>query len=153
MAIYMVSSTFMERQFTALLMPLARTYRRHVDRGLAAMSLSHSTALAVMLLGRLGDGVRQGTLAEELGVEAPSVVPMLDAMQRDGLVERRVDPQDKRARTLHLSPAGKALAAKAEVESAAIRARLFAGIAAEDVATAVCVLERLSRAIAATDQG
>ncbi len=49
--------------------------------------------------------------------------------------------------------AGKALAAKAEVESAAIRARLFAGIAAEDVATAVCVLERLSRAIAATDQG
>lgn len=132
---------------------MARAYRRHVDKALASMSLSHSTALAVMLLGRLGDGVRQGALAEELGVEPPSVVPMIDSMERDGLVERRVDPADKRARTLHLSEAGKSLAAFAEARSTELRAKLFEGISEAELQAAIDVVDRLSHAIAAADQG
>lgn len=147
-----MSSPGHRRTFVALLLPLGRAYRRHVDRALASTGQSHATALAVMLLGRLGDGVRQGALAEELGVEAPSVVPLIDAMAREGLVERRVDPTDKRARTLHLSDAGRDLAARAEIVSAEVRAQLFAGIPDADVATAVAVMRRLSDAIAAAQE-
>ncbi|MBW6527016.1 MarR family transcriptional regulator [Sphingomonas sp. RHCKR7] len=140
------------RHLTTLLVPLARTYRRHLDRGLAELSLSHSSALAVMLLGRMEDGVRQGALAEQLGVEPPTVVPMLDQIERAGLAERRVDPADKRARTLHLTAAGRALAVEAEARSAEIRAALFAGIDPDEIATAGRVLERLARALAAADE-
>ncbi|WP_436803940.1 MarR family winged helix-turn-helix transcriptional regulator [Sphingomonas sp. DT-51] len=140
------------RRLTTLLVPLARLYRRHLDRALADLSLSHSSALAVMLLGRMEDGVRQGMLAEQLGVEPPTVVPMLDQIERAGLAERRVDPGDKRARTIHLTAAGRALAEAAEVRSTEVRSVLFAGISADELATATAVLERLALALGTSDE-
>ncbi|MBY9064735.1 MarR family transcriptional regulator [Sphingomonas yunnanensis] len=135
------------RQLTALLIPLARSYRRHLDRELADLSLSHSSALAVMLLGRMEDGVRQGALAEQLGVEPPTVVPMLDQIERAGLAARRPDPADKRAKTLHLTDAGRALAAAAETRSSEIRTALFDGIDPAEIAVATDVLRRLAQAL------
>lgn len=137
----------LHRRFGTLLVPLARAYRRQLDRELAGLSLSHSMALAVMLIGREGGGMRQGTLAERLGMEAPSVVPIVDQMERAGLVERRVDAGDKRARTLHLTRAGHALAGEAEAKSATVRASLFAGIEPDALETAIRVLERVSDAV------
>ncbi|MGK6323360.1 MarR family winged helix-turn-helix transcriptional regulator [Sphingomonas sp. DT-51] len=119
---------------------------------MADLSLSHSSALAVMLLGRMEDGVRQGMLAEQLGVEPPTVVPMLDQIERAGLAERRVDPGDKRARTIHLTAAGRALAEAAEVRSTEVRSVLFAGISADELATATAVLERLALALGTSDE-
>ncbi len=145
------SRTQLERRLATTLIPLARTYRRHLDRALAGLSLSHSSGLAVMLLGRMEDGVRQGMLAEQLGVEGPSVVPLVDQIERAGLGERRADATDKRAKTIHLTPAGRALAAQAEVRSTQIRSALFAGIPADDLAIAISVLERLGQAIAASE--
>ncbi|RDE06413.1 MarR family winged helix-turn-helix transcriptional regulator [Sphingomonas aracearum] len=143
--------TLLERRFAATLIPLARAYRRHLDRALAELSLSHSSALAVMLLGRMEDGVRQGMLAEQLGMEGPSVVPLVDQIERAGLAERRPDATDKRAKTIHLTQAGRALAAQAEVRSAEIRSALFAGISAENLEIAAGVLEQLGRAIGSSE--
>lgn len=137
----------LHRRFGTLLVPLARAYRRQLDRSLAGLALSHSMALAVMLIGRGGDGMRQGALAEQLGMEAPSVVPIVDQMERAGLVERRVDAGDKRARTLHLTTAGRALAEQAEARTAEVRRALLAGIDDDDLSTAIRVLERLGDAI------
>jgi MarR family transcriptional regulator, transcriptional regulator for hemolysin len=142
-----------ERQLGAALVPMARAYRRYIDRGLASMALSHSTALAVMVLGRLGDGVRQRALADELGLEAPSVVPLLDGMERDGLVERRVDPDDKRVRTLHLTETGRALATEAESRTVKIRESVFAGVPDSDLSATLRVLDRLARQFSTEGQG
>ncbi|WP_294391623.1 MarR family transcriptional regulator [uncultured Sphingomonas sp.] len=142
----------LQRRLGARLVPLARSYRRALDRGMADLSLSHSMALAVMLLGRLGDGVRQGALAEQMGMEAASVVPLVDQMERAGLVARQVDASDKRARTLHLTEAGSDLAARAETRSARIRAALLDGISEADLRTALSVLDRLNDAIGAGGQ-
>jgi MarR family transcriptional regulator for hemolysin len=140
----------LQRDFGARLVPLARLYRRYLDRGLADLSLSHSTALAVMVLGRMGDGVRQGALADELGVEGPTVVPLLDHMERTGLVERRVDASDKRARSLHLTDAGRALARQAEERSVTIRRAVFDAVPDADLATALRVLDQVRTALSTT---
>lgn len=142
----------MQRRLGALLVPVARAYRRQLDRALADLSLSHSVALAVMLIGRVGDGLRQGTLADQLGMEAPSVVPIVDQMERGGLVERRVDASDKRARTLHLTDAGRDLAVRAEARTAEVRADLLGAIDPADLVAAVRVLEALTQAIEAAGQ-
>ena len=76
---------------------------------------------------------------------------MLDQIERAGLAERRADPADKRAKTLHLTDAGRALAAAAEARSAEIRAALFAGIAPAEISVASNVLERLAHALSAAD--
>ena len=91
---------------TANLMVLSRAYRGAADKALADYGLSQATAWPVILAGRLGDGVRQGALAEALGVEGPSLVRVLDQLVAAGLMERREDPHDRRAKTLHLTEAG-----------------------------------------------
>lgn len=143
----MPTDSFLQRQFGARLVTVARNYRRQLDRGLAQLALSHASGLAVMVLGRLGDGVRQGALADELGIEPPSIVPLVDQMERAGLVERRIDPSDKRARTLHLTDAGRALAQTAEERSREIREELFAGTDPKELEIALRVLDRLQDAL------
>jgi MarR family transcriptional regulator for hemolysin len=66
------SRTFDERTFTGSLLRLARIYRREVNRALAEHGLSDAKALPVLHIARAGGGLRQGVLAEELGVEGPS---------------------------------------------------------------------------------
>lgn len=141
-----------ERRLATGLVPVARAYRQHLDRELAGLSLSHSTALAVMLLGRMADGVRQGALAERLGVEGPTMVPVIERIERAGLVERRPDPADRRAKTLHLTPAGRDLALRAEERSVAVRARVFAGIDDAALDAAIQVIERLQQVLDMADQ-
>lgn len=140
-----------QQTITAMLAPLARAYRRHVDRAFLGLGVSHSLALPVMVLGRLGDGVRQVALVEALGMEAPSLVPLLDQLERGGLVERRPDPTDKRAKTLHLTPAGRDLAARAEVEAKRVRDAAMQAIAPADIEAAARVFEQLRAALDATE--
>lgn len=140
------------RAFSAHLVPLGRRYRRALDNGLAGLSLSHTPALAVMLIGRAADGLRQGALADQLGVEAPSVVPLIDQLERSGLVERRVDSTDKRARLIHLTAAGTTLAAQVEARTAEIRQTLLACIEADELVIATRVLDRLHATMARIDE-
>lgn len=123
-----------ERAFTGALLRLARIYRREVNRGLAAHGLSDARALPVLHIARAGGGLRQGALAEELGVEGPSLVRILDQLCAAGLVERRDDPTDGRAKTLHLTPEGTALSVVVEDAVQELRSRLLAVVGDEDLA-------------------
>jgi MarR family transcriptional regulator for hemolysin len=67
------------------------------------------------------------------------------------LVERRPDPVDRRAKTLHLTPAGHDLAMRAEERSVAVRARVFAGIDDAALDAAIQVIERLQQALDGAD--
>ena len=138
-----------ERAFTASLLRLARIYRRETDRALAAHGLSDARALPVLHIARLGEGVRQRVLAEELGIEGPSLVRILDQLCAAGLVERRDDPNDGRAKTLHLSDEGRALAGVIEATIDALRAELLAGVSDADLAAAVRVMGRFASALEA----
>ena len=77
------------RSLTSGLLRLAHVYRREVNRCLARHGLSDSRALPVLQITRSGNGMRQGVLAEELGLEGPSLVRLLDQLCAAGLVERR----------------------------------------------------------------
>lgn len=143
-----------ERAFAGSLLRLARIYRREVNRALADHGLSDARAMPVLQIARAGGGMRQGVLAEELGVEGPSLVRILDQICAAGLVERRDDPRDGRAKTLHLTPEGQALAAVVEDAVQAVRTRLLAGIGDADLAATVrafAIFEAALEAAASTD--
>lgn len=132
---------------TANLMVLSRAYRGAADKALADYSLSQATAWPVILTGRLGDGVRQGALAEALGVEGPSLVRVLDQLVAARLMERREDPHDRRAKTLHLTDAGHALCKQVEDVLVAFRRRLFEHVGAADLQACLRVFDTLKTAL------
>jgi MarR family transcriptional regulator for hemolysin len=140
-----------ERALTADLLRLARVYRREVNRALARHGLSDAKALPVLHIARLGEGVRQGALAEELGIEGPSLVQLLDQLCAAGLVERRPHPQDGRAKTLHLSDEGRALAGVVEQAVEDLRHRLLAEVSDADLGAALRVMAALDKALHAAE--
>jgi MarR family transcriptional regulator, transcriptional regulator for hemolysin len=48
----------------------------------------------VMLVNQ--DGLTQKEIAERLGLEGPTLIPIIDKMEKDNLVVRKVDPSDRR---------------------------------------------------------
>lgn len=136
---------------TAHLMVLSRAYRSAADKALLEYGLSQATAWPVILAGRLGDGVRQGALAEALGVEGPSLVRVLDQLVAAGLMERREDAHDRRARTLHLTDAGNALREQVEGVLVNLRRRLFVGVSEDDLEACLRVFDTLKSTLGRTN--
>jgi len=145
--------TVRERDLTNGLLRITRLYRREIDRRLAANGLTEARALPLLQIARLGDGVRQGVLADALGLEGPSLVGLLDQLCAAGLVERRDDPDDRRAKTLHLTGAGRALAAIVEPGGDQLRAELLAGVSDDELDTTLRVFAAFERALQGSTPG
>ncbi|MTL13457.1 winged helix DNA-binding protein, partial [Nocardia seriolae] len=74
----------------------------------------------------------QGLLAQEIGADKTRIITVLDDLQERGLIERRPDPADRRARLLALTPAGRGLRDAAQAEIQAREDRLLARLPAAD---------------------
>jgi len=90
------------------------------------------------------NGATQKRLAELNNVTEPTTVTTLGAMDRLGLVRRERNAGDRRKLNVFLTPPGQAL--KAELMPLAYRVNDIAarGIPAEDLATCLSVLKRMS---------
>lgn len=141
-----------ERALTARLLRVARLYRKAADRTLAAYGLSEAQAVPVLHIARCGGGVRQHHLAEEIGIQGPSLVRLLDQLCVQGLVERRDDQQDRRAKTLHLTAAGEALAAQVESVLQTWRGQLLAPLSDEALNGVLSGLGALESGLEALDK-
>ena len=118
---------------------LQRGYRAAADKAVAHVGVSQTLAYPIVMLGRMNGDVRQGVLAEALGIEGPSLVRSVDQLVEAGLVERREDPADRRAKTLHLTEAGKAVCEPIEAALTLMRVSLFEGVSDADVAACLRV--------------
>ncbi|UKJ74755.1 MarR family winged helix-turn-helix transcriptional regulator [Azospirillum brasilense] len=118
----------------------AHLWRREANKVLAESGFSSSVISPLMLLNELGDGMRQRELAEEMGVEGPSLVRLLDSLEAAKLVERREAPDDRRAKTLHLTDQGRDLLARVNAALNDVRRRLLQGASGPEIAGAVRVM-------------
>lgn len=112
---------------------VTRNYRAQADKVVAPLGLSAAMAWPLVLIGRHAEGVRPGTLSAELGIEGPSLVRSLNQLVDAGLVLRHEDNIDKRAKILHLTPAGRAISVQIEALLIGLRATLFDGILEQDL--------------------
>jgi len=134
-------------QLTMSLTTISRAYKTVADQVASGFGLSQATAWPVVMIARLGGGVRPGALADALGLEPSSLVRVIDQLIASGLVERRDDASDRRARTLHLTAEGEARAGQLEAALAPFRRALFEGCSRQDIAACARVLGELSGAI------
>jgi DNA-binding MarR family transcriptional regulator len=89
------------------------------------------------------DGQSQSALSESTLRDAPTMSRILDTMEKNGLVERAVDPQDARSRLVRLTRTGKALQPKLVPLAKKLVQRLEAGIAERDLETTHRTLSRM----------
>jgi len=83
-------------------------------------------------LERHPDGLRMGELSRRMMVTGGNITGITDQLEREGLVARVPDPQDKRAFAVKLTPAGKeAFAAMAKVHEGWVE-ELLGHVPAED---------------------
>jgi MarR family transcriptional regulator for hemolysin len=75
----------------------ARTLSRSLDIKLRnEVGITFAQWRVLVLLTKTCDGLSQKEIAEGLGLEAPTLIPILDKLQNDGFIERRVDHNDRR---------------------------------------------------------
>jgi MarR family transcriptional regulator for hemolysin len=140
------SQAHIQAELGLLVARLARVWRRKADQTLSAHGLSEATAHPLLILSRAGrENVRQGVLADEMGLEGPSVVRLIDLLAAEGLVERREDPTDRRAKVLHLTPLGEAKAEEIRRVMRRLRGDLMKGIAPDELAVVFDVLGRIEQ--------
>jgi len=81
---------------------VARMMRWEFDRRAADIKLTRSQWSVLAHLLR-SDGIQQKELAEQMEIRAITLTGLLDRMEREGWVERRADPVDRRAKRIFLT--------------------------------------------------
>jgi DNA-binding MarR family transcriptional regulator len=71
-------------------------------------------------------GIDQRRLAEAMGVDPTNVSLIVERLHSKGLIERRVNGEDRRARELYLTPKGKALWRRLRPKTSAANERVLA---------------------------
>ena len=74
---------------------------------LAGIRLDRAGATLLYKLSVQGDSLRVTDLAEILGVDCPTVTRKVQQLERDGMVVRHTDPDDRRVSRICLTPAGR----------------------------------------------
>jgi DNA-binding MarR family transcriptional regulator len=93
-----------DRHLGFLLHDVARLLRKRFDQRARVLGLSRAQWSVLAHLSR-NEGIRQNALADILEVEPITLARLLDRLEEGGLVERRADPTDRRARLLFVCPA------------------------------------------------
>lgn len=131
----------LRRDYTHDLILAGRQWRRLADASTQAHGISEAMALPLVLIGRMKGDPRQNALADAVGIEGPSLVRLLDQLEAAGLVVRREDPKDRRAKVLRLTAAGKAIATKIEADLTRLRETVFGGVSATDLEAGMRVFQ------------
>jgi DNA-binding MarR family transcriptional regulator len=132
--------TDVEQGLGLLLVQLCRAHRNLVAGALEALHVHVGQEHAVYRLA-IQQGLTQAQLAEALCVDASTVTKMLRRLERDGVVERRADPEDGRVQRVHLTADGTALVQPVVDIWRRAEARLLAGMTEAEQA----LLRRLLR--------
>lgn len=118
--------------FGFLVTDLTRLVRAEMDARVSAAGLAVTPGEARVLAHAARAGsVRQNVLAERIGVEAMTLSGYVDRLEARGLVRRVVDPADRRARLVELTPAADAVLADVRAISVGLRAEVSRSIAPE----------------------
>jgi DNA-binding MarR family transcriptional regulator len=130
------------RNFGFLLKEVSRRYVNRFEVRAAEIPLNLAQAKALVRLEK-NEGVSQARLAELAEVDPMTMVRILDRMEAEGLLERRADPADRRARCLYLTAKARPILNEIWRLSEEIRAEIFAGVSQQERERFMVVLERL----------
>jgi DNA-binding MarR family transcriptional regulator len=93
-------------ELTERVMRVAHLIRRSAMAGLAPLDLTPAQSRALRTISKAGSPIRMGELASTLGVVPRSATGLVAALEAAGLVERTVDPANRRSVLVTLTQQG-----------------------------------------------
>ena len=99
------------REIAFTIMDVARMLKTYADQRARQFGISRAQWGVLVRLERT-EGLKQSELAEILDLQPISLTRLLDRLAKSGLIERRADPNDRRANRLYLAPAARPLLAQ-----------------------------------------
>jgi MarR family transcriptional regulator for hemolysin len=96
------------REIAFTIMDVARLLKTYADQRARQFGISRAQWVVLVRIDRT-EGLKQSELAELLDLQPISLTRLLDRLADNGLIERRADPNDRRANRLYLKPAAKPL--------------------------------------------
>ena len=93
-----------QREIAFTIMDVARMLRTYADQRARQFGISRAQWGVLVRIERT-EGLKQSELAEILDLQPISLTRLLDRLAESGLIERRADPNDRRANRLFLMPA------------------------------------------------
>lgn len=119
--------------FGFLMTDVARLFRAEFDRRVseAGIGLTPGEGRTLTHAARAGV-VRQTVLAERMGIEAMTLSGFLDRLEARGLIERRPDPTDRRAKLVTLTDKADDVLERVQTVAAALRAEVSQVVSADD---------------------
>ena len=96
------------RELAFTINDVARLLRTNADQKAARFGMTRAKWAVLARLDRF-EGIKQTELAEMLDLQPITLTRLLDRLCDNGLIERRSDPEDRRAKRLFLTPAARPL--------------------------------------------
>jgi MarR family transcriptional regulator for hemolysin len=131
-------------------MDVARLLRTYADQRARQFGISRAQWAVLFRLDR-SEGLNQSELAEILDLQPITLTRLLDGLADNDLIERRPDPDDRRAKRLYLTPAARPLLERLTELGEDLMATALAGLAPAEVEAVLghltTVKENLRKAI------
>ncbi|MBE01565.1 MarR family transcriptional regulator [Marinobacter lutaoensis] len=133
----------MREQFPFAVARVTRRWRKMLDERLKDLGVTQARWSTMVYLQQGGEGLTQRELANLMAIENPTLVRLLDSLEQQGLIERRPCPNDRRARRLYLTDAGRAFMDDLSARAAKLREEMLDGIGDQEVACALKVFQKI----------
>lgn len=126
---------------------VSRSYKAACDKVAAQYELTQAVAWPIVAISRMGEGVRPGIIADAVGIEPSSVVRLIDQLADSGLIERRDDANDRRAKLLYLTDEGRKKVKQIETALIPLRRQLLEGLTDEELDICMHVFRTLGASL------
>jgi len=140
----------LNREFAFTINDVARMLRTYADYRGVQFGVTRAQWAVLVRLDRF-EGLKQSELAEMLDLQPITLTRLLDRLCDSGLIERRSDPNDRRAKRLFLTAAARPMLEQLGALGEDMMATALAGVSRETVEQIVAQLavvkENLRQAI------
>jgi MarR family transcriptional regulator for hemolysin len=115
-----------------MLNDVARLLRTYADYKAAQFGITRAQWAVLVRLDR-SEGLKQSELAEMLDLQPITLTRLLDKLSDSGLIERRADPTDRRAKRLFLTAAARPLLERLGILAEEMMAATLADVEHKDI--------------------
>jgi MarR family transcriptional regulator for hemolysin len=132
---------------------VSRAWRHEMNRALRPLGLNLSMRLVLVQLQRNPNGLMQAELARSLGIDGPTLVRLLDKLERKGWIARIAAADDRRRKYAVLTPKAAGQVRIIEQLSDTLREKMMAGLSVEQLDQCAQVMARIRNNLQAERNG
>lgn len=126
----------------------AKAFQKSFDielRKTAGVSLSQWRVVGALVI---QPGLTQKEIADKVGIEGATLVPIIDKMEKEGLLKRKPDSSDRRVNRIYLTPKADSLWESMVECALKIRKSSTKNISENDIQTTLETLRKISQNLA-----